>query len=213
MESPARVPVSLASLADPRLGVPDQPFAAVLFDCDGTLVDSMPLHYIVWTDSLRRHEAPYPFTEEDFYGLAGVKEEDTVRILNERHAAAVDPESVAALKMSLFHERMLEVKAIEPVAELARRAHGLLPLGVVSGSEEPTVAGCLEATGLRTLFDTIVTPRLVKRGKPAPDMFLLAAEHLGVDPAECLVLEDGQSGIDAAHAAGMTTVFVPRTLR
>jgi beta-phosphoglucomutase-like phosphatase (HAD superfamily) len=67
-------------------------------------------------------------------------------------------------------------------------------MAVASGSEEPTVRGCLEATGLIHLFETIITPKLVKHGKPAPDMFLLAAERMGIAPSECLVLEDGNSG-------------------
>ncbi|MDB6118587.1 MAG: yqaB 1, partial [Verrucomicrobiaceae bacterium] len=87
-----------------------------------------------------------------------------------------------------------------------------LPMAVASGSEEPTVRACLIATGILDLFDTIVTPRDVARGKPAPDMFLLAAERMGVNPKDCLVFEDGQSGLDAAKAAGMETVFVARGL-
>ena len=212
-ESPSSPLISIASLADLRLEIPDEPFPAILFDCDGTLVDSMPLHYVAWVDALNLHQAPYPFTEETFYSLAGVREQDTVLLLNERHGASVDPDGVAESKMEMFHRPIPEAQAIEPVAALARACHGKLPLGVVSGSEEETVVGCLKATGLIDLFDTIITPRLVKKGKPAPDMFLLAAERLGVPPEQCLVLEDGQSGIDAAHAAGMKTVFVPRTLR
>jgi HAD superfamily hydrolase (TIGR01509 family) len=75
------------------------------------------------------------------------------------------------------------------------------------------VRGCLEATGLIHLFETIITPKLVKHGKPAPDMFLLAAERMGIAPSECLVLEDGNSGLEAAKAAGMQAVFIPRTMR
>ncbi|MCB1228118.1 MAG: HAD family phosphatase [Verrucomicrobiales bacterium] len=205
--------VHLAAFADPRLGLPEASFQAILFDCDGTLVDTMPLHYIAWTESLQRHHAPYPFSEETFYSLAGVREQDTVLRLNAQYGADVDPEAVAATKSELFLQHIPEVRPIEPVAALARAAHGRLPLAVVSGSEEEIVRACLKTTGLLSLFSSIVTPQRVRRGKPAPDMFLLAAEELGVDPAACLVLEDGQSGIDAATAAGMTSVFIPRSLR
>lgn len=200
--------------ADPRLGVPVRPFRGLIFDCDGTLVDSMPIHYRAWLESLRHHEAPYDFPEEEFYALAGVREQDAVRLLNAKHGAEVDPDSVAEYKSALFQHRYTEVGEVKPVADLARSARQAgVPMAVASGSEEHTVRGCLTATGLIDLFEIIITPRLVARGKPAPDMFLLAAERMGIAPEHCLVLEDGQSGMDAAAAAGMAAVFVPRTLR
>ncbi len=200
--------------ADERLKVPGRPFRGLIFDCDGTLVDSMPIHYLAWLESLRHHNAPYDFTEEVFYAQAGVREQDVVRMLNAEHNAVVDPDSVAEFKSTIFQHRYLEVKAIQPVAEVARAASAAgMPIAVASGSEEHTVRGCLTVTGLIDLFEILITPRLVQRGKPAPDMFLLAAERMGVAPEDCLVFEDGQSGLDAAAAAGMTAVFVPRTLR
>ncbi len=195
------------------LQIPDHPFRALIFDCDGTLVDSMPLHYIAWVESLRAHDAPFEFTEELFYAYAGVREQDVVRMLNQQHGVEIDPDSVAETKMRLFHQRIPEVRMVRPVADFARKSHGTLPMAVASGSEEPTVRACLAATNLLHLFDTIVTPKDVRKGKPAPDMFLLAAERMKVDPADCLVLEDGNSGLEAAKAAGMQAVFVPRTLR
>jgi HAD superfamily hydrolase (TIGR01509 family) len=195
------------------LQIPDHPFQAYIFDCDGTLVDSMPLHYIAWVEALKVHGAPFEFTEEVFYAHAGVKEQDVVRILNARHGTDVDPVAVDETKMEIFRRRIPEVRAVEPVAAFARSLHGRFPMAVASGSEEPTVRGCLEATGLIHLFDTIITPKLVRHGKPAPDMFLLAAERMGIAPEHCLVLEDGNSGLEAAKAAGMQAVFIPRTLR
>ena len=194
------------------LQLPDRDFAAFIFDCDGTLVDSMPLHYVAWVESLRQHNALFDFTEDLFYSYAGVREQDTVISLNQKYGTNVDPDSVAELKAEIFHKRIPEVQTVPPVAQVARDWHGRLPMSVASGSEEPTVRACLTATGLLALFHTIVTPRDVARGKPAPDMFLLAAERMGVDPKQCLVFEDGQSGLDAAKAAGMETVFVARGL-
>ena len=195
------------------LQIPDYPFQAYIFDCDGTLVDSMPLHYIAWVEALKRHDAPFEFTEEEFYAHAGIKEQDVVKILNVKHGTNIDPVSVDESKMEIFRERIPEVQSVGPVAEFAKSLYGRFPMAVASGSEEPTVRGCLEATGLLHLFETIITPKLVKQGKPAPDMFLLAAERMGIAPSECLVLEDGNSGLEAAKAAGMQTVFIPRTLR
>jgi HAD superfamily hydrolase (TIGR01509 family) len=196
------------------LKIPDHPFSAIIFDCDGTLVDSMPLHYQAWKASLNHHSAPFDFTEEYFYAKAGVREQDVVALLNAEYGTQIDPDSVAHFKAGLFEKMIPQVPAISPVADYARSMLGKLPMSVASGSEEHIVRGCLTANGLIHLFDDIIiTPRLVARGKPAPDMFLLAAERMGVPPEQCLVFEDGQSGIDAAKAAGMKWVFVPRTLR
>lgn len=195
------------------LEIPDYPFRAYIFDCDGTLVDSMPKHYEAWLASLKLHSAPFDFTEEFFYARAGVREQDVVIELNEQYGSAIDPDAVAESKVEMFLKIIPQMEAIKPVADFARSLEGKFPMAVASGSEEIIVRGCLAASGLLHLFPVIVTPAYVKRGKPAPDMFLLAAEKLGVDPKECLVLEDGQAGIVAAEAAGMQWAFVPRTLR
>lgn len=196
------------------LAIPDSPFHAVIFDCDGTLVDSMPLHYEAWLASLKHHQAPFDFTEDYFYAKAGVREQDVVKLLNAEHGTLIDPDSVADYKARLFETLIPQVKVIEPVVEFAKSMFGKMPLSVASGSEENIVRGCLAANGLLSLFDDIIiTPRLVAQGKPAPDMFLLAAQRMGIPPEGCLVLEDGLSGIEAAKAAGMQWLFVPRTLR
>lgn len=193
--------------------LPDRDFAAFIFDCDGTLVDSMPLHYAAWCESLTMHAAPFDFTEDRFYSFAGVREQDTVMILNREYGTSIDPDRVAEVKSQRFLEQLQHIQEVKPVADVARQWFGRLPMAVASGSEPETVHACLTSTGLIDLFQTIVTPRDVQRGKPAPDMFLLAAERMGVKPADCLVFEDGQSGLDAAQAAGMSAIFIPRTLR
>jgi HAD superfamily hydrolase (TIGR01509 family) len=143
-----------------------------------------------------------------------VREQDVVKLLNAEYKTAIDPDAVADYKAALFETLLPQVKPVKPVADFARSMHGKLPMSVASGSEEHIVRGCLSANDLLHLFDDIIiTPRLVAHGKPAPDMFLLAAQRMGLAPKDCLVLEDGQSGIDAAKAAGMQWVFVPRTLR
>ena len=195
------------------LTLPDRKFAAYIFDCDGTLVDSMPIHYVCWVESLRRNGATYPFTEDEFYHYAGVREYDTVLILNEKHGVNINPDLVVELKSELFSKRIHEVPRVSPVAAYAESLHGHSPISVASGSEAHIVRACLEGNNLFHIFDHIITPADVKRGKPAPDMFLLAAERMGVDPADCLVFEDGLMGVEAAKAAGMECVFIPRTLR
>ncbi|MEQ1751726.1 MAG: HAD family phosphatase [Prosthecobacter sp.] len=194
--------------------IPDHPFLGIIFDCDGTLVDSMPLHYQAWVASLNHHKAPFDFTEDYFYSKAGVREQDVVKLLNAEYETVIDPDAVADYKAALFETLIPQVQPVKPVADFARSMHGKLPMSVASGSEEHIVRGCLAANDLLHLFDDIIiTPRLVAHGKPAPDMFLLAAQRMGLAPKDCLVLEDGQSGIDAAKAAGMQWVFVPRSLR
>jgi HAD superfamily hydrolase (TIGR01509 family) len=173
----------------------------------------MPLHYLCWVESLRKNGALYEFTEDEFYYYAGVPEKDTVIILNQQHGVEIDPEAVVAHKAGLFLKRLAELKPVKPVADYARSLFGNAPISVASGSEAPVVRACLRAARLFDLFPVIVTPEDVKRGKPAPDMFLLAAERMGVAPQDCLVFEDGRSGVEAAKAAGMEVVFVPRTLR
>lgn len=205
---------NLTAWADSRFVMPERSFRGIIFDCDGTLVDSMPIHYVAWVESLNHFGAPFDFTEEVFYSLAGVREQDVVKMLNEQYGSGVDPDGVAEYKFELFQKRMKEVGEIVPVADLARRAHlEGMPIAVASGSEEETVRGVLVANDLERLFEVIITPKLVQRGKPAPDMFLLAAERLGVAPEDCVVFEDGESGMQAARAAGMAAVFVPRTVR
>jgi HAD superfamily hydrolase (TIGR01509 family) len=195
------------------LQIPDRPFDGYIFDCDGTLVDSMPIHYVCWVEALRLNGATFEFTEEEFYHFAGVREQDTVIILNQKHGTHIDPDAVAETKAGLFLRRIPEIPVVRPVADFAISIHGRARMSVASGSEAPIVRACLESTGLLSLFQHIITPVDVKRGKPAPDMFLLAAECMGVNPANCLVFEDGRSGMDAAKAAGMEAVFIPRTLR
>ena len=195
------------------LPLPPREYAAYIFDCDGTLVDSMPIHYVCWVDALRRNGATYPFGEDEFYSYAGVREYDTVVLLNKIHQANVDPDAVVEMKASMFSQRLHEVQRIRPVADFAESLRGRKPMAVASGSEQPIVHACLQNTNLFDLFEHIITPIDVKHGKPAPDMFLLAAERMGVDPKDCLVLEDGQAGLEAAMAAGMESLFIPRTLR
>src|SRR5437762_13026721 len=101
------------------LQLPSRPFAGYIFDCDGTLVDSMPIHHVCWIESLRRNGAKFEFTEEEFYHFAGVREQDTVIILNRQHGTNLDPDAVAETKAALFGRRIHEVPRVHPVANFA----------------------------------------------------------------------------------------------
>lgn len=194
------------------LKIPDRKFAGHIFDCDGTVVDSMPLHYRAWVAALEAHHAPFEFTEDYFYASAGIAEADVTRNLNAEHGSTLDPDGVVQTKQEWFVKHMHELKSVPAIEHIVRNlAMEKAPMAVASGSELVIVKPELEIVGLIEFFPIIVTPELVARGKPAPDMFLLAAEKMGIPPEDCLVYEDGQSGLDAAKAAGMDTVFVPRT--
>jgi len=195
------------------LELPARDFDGYIFDCDGTLVDSMPLHFRAWSASFVHHGAPWEWTEDEFYANAGVPDRITVMELNQRFGADLCPDSIHEYKAEWYARHLHEIEAVAAVADLARRYHAEgRKISVASGSDISLVAPSLERAGLLELFDIIITPADVERGKPAPDMFLLAAERMGVAPRECLVFEDGQAGIDAANAAGMVSVFVPSRL-
>ena len=192
------------------LTLPDRSFAGYIFDCDGTLVDSMPLHYRAWTASFRHHGAPFDWTENEFYAGAGVPDREIVAGLNAQHGCELDADRVHETKLEWFVRHLHELTAVEAVADLVREFHGRgEKIAVASGSDLSLVEPELKHVGLLDYFEIIVTPADVKRGKPAPDMFLLAAEKMGVNPVDCLVFEDGNAGIQAADAAGMASVFVP----
>lgn len=192
------------------LDLPDSDFEGFIFDCDGTLVDSMPLHYRAWSASFAHHGAPWAWTEDEFYASAGVPDRVTVTELNERHGASLDPDSVHDYKVKWYSRHLHEIAPVSAVAALARRYREEgRRISVATGSDLSIVGPSLEVAGLDDLFDIIVTPADVVRGKPAPDMFLLAAERMGAAPRNCLVFEDGRPGIAAAEAAGMRWVFVP----
>ena len=191
---------------DMTLIAPPEPFAALIFDCDGTLADTMPGHFTAWTAALRAGGGD--ITEERFYSLAGVPSAAIIEILNNEHGYALDiPETVEA-KEKMYVNALHDIKEITAVADIARAFHGKVPMAVASGGLRDVVHATLDTIGLRSLFDAVVTADDVTHGKPAPDIFLKAAEMLGVSPADCIVYEDGDPGIVAANAAGMRVVDV-----
>lgn len=189
------------------LQLPPGDFEAYIFDCDGTLADTMPTHYKAWITALGEHGRTFP--EAMFYELGGVPTARIVEILNERHGHNLPVDETVANKEALFLEMSHEVAAIEPVVALARQYHGQKPLAVASGGHRRVVMSTLRALGIVELFQAIVCSEDYQRGKPSPDPFLEAALRLDVAPERCLVFEDTATGIAAATAAGMQSVLVP----
>ena len=178
----------------------------LIFDCDGTIADTMPLHYQAWVAALGGHGVEFP--EALFYELAGVPTEGIIRILNDRHGHRMPVRETAALKDRLSEEFLPRVLPIEPVVRVAREYHGKLPMAVASGGNRPVVVKTLAAAGLTDLFAVVVTAEDVVHGKPAPDIFLEAARRLGVPPDRCVGFEDGELGLQSVRAAGMVAIDV-----
>lgn len=191
-----------------KLSIPNGTFRAYLFDCDGTIVDSMPLHYIAWKRALAEWNCA--FEEELFYAWGGRPVRDIIASLNEINGLNMPVDDVAHRKETLYHEQLPALKAIDEVVEHIEAQHGRIPFAVVSGSRRSSVVGSLTSLNLLDKFDTLVCAEDYKNGKPAPDAFLMAAERLGVAPEDCLVFEDTEMGIEAATAAGMASVRVPQ---
>jgi len=192
-----------------QLDIPPGKFAGYIFDLDGTLIDTMPLHYRAWDQTLRRAGLPKKLDEELFYSLGGLPTKRVAEKIAEHYGLQIDADQVFHDKEALFTSLQDDAKLIAPTVEFARRAAATHPMAVASGGPRAVVRRSLKVAGLAPLFKVVVTSDDVKHGKPAPDLFLLAAKLMNVPPAECLVFEDAEPGFKAAQAAGMKVVRVP----
>ncbi|MSU47414.1 MAG: HAD family phosphatase [Lacunisphaera sp.] len=192
-----------------KLDIPAGDFAGYIFDLDGTLVDTMPLHYRAWNEAMQRAGLREELSEDLFYQLGGVPTRRVAELLAGHYGLTINVDRVFHEKEALFVELRSEMRRVEPVVEFARQQHGRTPMGVASGGPRDIVRHTLELMKLVEYFPVVVTPEDVTHGKPAPDMFLLAAKKMGVAPKKCLVFEDAEPGIKAAEAAGMKWVRVP----
>lgn len=192
-----------------KLVIPDGDFGGYIFDLDGTLVDTMPLHYRAWNQAMQKVGLTGDLDEELFYSLGGVPTRRVAELIAAHYGLTIDPHAVFDHKEALFLDLQKDAKLIEPVVEIARRAALSKPVSIASGGPREIVRRMLAISGLAPLFRVVITPEDVEHGKPAPDMFLLAAQRMGVPPEKCLVFEDAEPGMRAAEAAGMKWVRVP----
>jgi beta-phosphoglucomutase family hydrolase len=190
-----------------HLTLPPGPHQAYLFDMDGTIADSMPLHYIAWKQALAEYGCPL-FPEPLFYSWGGMPVREIVATLNQRHGLNMPIEEVAHRKEGLYYELLPKLTAVPEVLEQIEAAHKRIPFAVVSGSTRESVTKSLEILNLLDKFDVLVCAGEYTNAKPDPEPFLLAAEKLNVSPAACLVFEDTEMGIQAATAAGMDSVRI-----
>jgi beta-phosphoglucomutase-like phosphatase (HAD superfamily) len=179
---------------------------AIIFDCDGTLADSMPLHWRTWQVIAQRHGFSLP--EERFYALGGVPSRDILKVLSAEQDLSLDPRAVAREKEAEYLPLIAQVEPINTVVGVARENYGKIPLAVASGGTKRIIEQVLDHLDIRHLFTAIVTSEDVLNQKPAPDIFLEAARRLGVPPQCCRAYEDTDLGMQAIRAAGMQAVDV-----
>jgi beta-phosphoglucomutase-like phosphatase (HAD superfamily) len=181
--------------------------AGLIFDCDGTLADTMPAHYKAWLAVLDRFAIPFP--EPRFYAMGGMPTASIVRILSGEVGVAVpDVDALVLEKERLFLAHLDAVTPIEPVTRIAAAYRGRLPIAVASGGYRDTITRTLDRLAIRDWFDAMVTAEDTVRHKPDPDVFLEAARRLNVEAARCVVFEDTDIGLEAARRAGMPGVDV-----
>jgi len=181
-------------------------YQGLIFDCDGTLTDSMPWHFLAWQRTMSRHGIDFP--ESRFYELAGVPTAKIIDLLGRECDVKLDVKAVTVERDEAFELLAGNVKPVKPVLEVASRMKGRVPMAVASGSVRKSVEQQLDSLGIRNWFDAVVCAEDTKKHKPEPDVFLEAARRIGVPAVQCCVYEDGDLGIQAAQSAGMDVVDV-----
>ena len=179
---------------------------ALIFDCDGTLTDSMYAHYVAWRDTLVTYGMD--LNEQHFYRYSGTPSRRVIPMLASEQGIVLDFERANEAKEKAFLNSIHLLKPIEPVVRIAEQHRGRLKMAVASGGVRQIVHRQLEQLNIFDWFETIVTAEDTERHKPDPDVFLEAARRLGVAPSACRVYEDGDPGIEAARRAGMECVDV-----
>ena len=189
----------------PVLAVPPW-VQGLIFDCDGTVVDTLPLHYVAWEETFADLELTCPLAFLIRHN--GKPTDRIVTLYNAEFGQSIDVQKFTADKERRTYILLEQARPLEPVATLARHHQGRLPMAVVSGSNRANVERALRAAGLRELFPVVLTADDGLPPKPAPDLFLEAARRLGVEPGLCQVFEDADSGLEAARCAGMRATDV-----
>ena len=179
---------------------------ALIFDCDGTLVDSMPLHMTAWAKAFG--EFGEYFDKEFLYSLKGMKETEIIDLYISKYGSSVDNKKIVLAKHNYFIEHIDSLKPIKPIVEIAESYYKTIPLSVVSGSVRNIVHAELNVLKIYQLFDFILTADDPYKPKPSPDVFLAAANLMNVKPEYCLVFEDGDPGLEAASKAGMKMIDI-----
>ncbi|MEM1109161.1 MAG: HAD family phosphatase [Planctomycetota bacterium] len=181
---------------------------AIVFDCDGTLADSMPVHWIAWHETLKKYGLDHLLSFERFMNFGGVPAVQILQILADEGGKTIDAREVTAEKYRAYADHLDRIEPIEPMYSLAVETKGKLPIAVATGSTRGGITNTLKAIGLTDHFDAVVCADDVEHHKPHPETFLVAAAKLGVAPEDCLAFEDAPPGLESARAAGMDVIDV-----
>lgn len=190
--------------------IPDH-IEGLIFDCDGTLADTVPQHISAFQEVIKQHGGD--LTTAFLKTCRGLSDEKVIERINEILGYAIDPVQGAHKKEVLFLEKyIVQVQPIQPIIDVAKRHYGMMPMAVATGGVRRFANPILKIVGIVDLFNTLVTSEDVQKGKPNPDLFLEAARRINVPPERCHVFEDADSGLEAAHRAGMTATDVRQIL-
>lgn len=181
-------------------------YDAIVFDCDGTLVDTMPLHYIAWTQVLKPYGMAY--SEERFFQMGGISTEKTAAILAAEAGVIIDPQKVARDKNEVFLRELHRIQPIQKAVDFAQQAFPYRPLAIATGATRHCAELELRQVGILHLFSAMAAAEDVVHHKPSPDVYVEAARRLGVDPKRCLAFDDTPIGLQAARAAGMVALDI-----
>lgn len=188
-----------------KIPIPSQT-KAFIFDIDGTLADTMPLHYEAWEEVGKKHRFTMP--KSFFYDMAGLPSRSIILNLNEKYGYRLDPDFITLEKENAVIEKLNKSKPIRPIVDLVYEYHNKLPMSLGTGGKRKFAKIVIEAIGLTSYFEILVSSEDVEKYKPFPDTFLKCAQLMGIAPENCLVFEDGEFGIEAARRAGMMCVDI-----
>lgn len=184
-----------------------EPFSAIIFDCDGTLVDTAPVYHRAYNTVLGRYATEMP--ADWYFARLGLSAEALLREYASEFGLRLEPAELMEPLAEAYRKGLHDLRVIEIVASVAQHYHERVPMAVASAGKREIVEATLNATGIRDLLQEVVTVDDVGgQTKPAPDLFLEAARRLGVRASECTVFEDSDEGLEAARRAGMTATDV-----
>ena len=181
-------------------------YDGLIFDMDGTLIDTMPAHLEAWR--LTAEHFGFPFSEQWLHSLGGMPSYKIAAEINNKHDMALEPIAVSKFKMETFSNLKRHGEPIKPTNDLLNHFYGAKKIAVGTGSQRESAIRLLKRARLIDKLDAIVTATDVENHKPNPDTFLKAAQQLGLEPQHCVVFEDTDLGKRAAHAGGMDCIMV-----
>ncbi|GEA59387.1 beta-phosphoglucomutase family hydrolase [Vibrio comitans] len=181
-------------------------YQGIIFDMDGTLIDTMPAHVAAWEQTAK--EFGFDFDPKWLHSLGGMPSPKIVLEVNRRFGLELDPLLVSSFKMSQFASNEAKGELIDITHQILLDQMQFKKVAIGTGAQRESAHDLLKARGVFDYFDTVVTATEVNNHKPFPDTFLQAAENMQCQPTECVVFEDTLLGLQAAHAAGMDCYLV-----